>query len=143
MRFCLNQVFTRGYQIILTLFWLFTALAYLVYTSDTQIYIDIYLSYVDIQRSFCTPSKGPSVFTSSSFYLWFKRRGGRGVEASENGKLEEKPEENGVGGGSINIKLEEYIQTLRKRWSKYIKFSSFHFKIFHFTKGGVTVIQSS
>ena len=85
-------------------------------------------------------SKGPSVFTSSSFFV-VQEKGGEGVEATENGKLVEKPEENGVGGGSTNIKLEEYIQNLRKRWSKYIKFSSFHFKIFHFTKGGVTVIM--
>ena len=40
-------------------------------------------------------------------------------------------------GGTTNIKLEEYIQNLRKRWSKYIKFSSFHYKLFHLTKGGV------
>ena len=74
-----------------------------------------------------------------------RERGGRGVEATENGKLVEKPEENRVGGsrgGSTNIKLEEYIQNLRKRWSKYIKFSSFHFKILYFTKGGVTVITA-
>ena len=33
------------------------------------------------------------------FFLWSKRKGGEGVEASENGKLEEKPEENGGEGG--------------------------------------------
>ena len=43
--------------------------------------------------------KGPSVFTSSSYFLWSKKKGGEGVEATENGKLEEKPEENGVEGG--------------------------------------------
>ena len=43
--------------------------------------------------------KGPSVNTSSSYFLWSKKKGGEGVEATENGKLVEKPEENGVGGG--------------------------------------------
>ena len=72
--------------------------------------------------------KGPSVFTSSSFFLWSKKKGGEGVEATENGKLEEKPEENGVEGGSTNMKLEEDIQNLRQRWPKYIQFSSFYLK---------------
>ena len=81
------------------------------------------------------------MFLPQVLFFVVQEKGGEGVEATENGKLVEKPEENGVGGGSTNIKLEEYIQNLRKRWSKYIKFSSFHFKIFHFTKGGVTVIM--
>ena len=33
------------------------------------------------------------------FICGSREEGGRGVEASENGKLEEKPEENGGGGG--------------------------------------------
>ena len=41
-------------------------------------------------------NKGLSVFTSSSF-LWSKKKGGG--EATENEKLVEKPEENGIGGG--------------------------------------------
>ena len=41
--------------------------------------------------------KGPSGNTSCSFYLWSKRIGGEGVEASENLILEEKPEEKGGG----------------------------------------------
>ena len=40
-----------------------------------------------------------------------QEKGGGGVEATENGKLVEKPEENEVGEGTTNIKLEEYIQT--------------------------------
>ena len=75
------------------------------------------------------------LFLPKVLFLWSKKRG-EGVEATENVKLVEKPEETGVGGGSTNIKLLEYIQNLRKRWPKYIKFSSFHF-----TKGGVTVIM--
>ena len=80
--------------------------------------------------------KGPPVFTSSYFYLWFKRRGGEGVKASENGKLEEKPEENGGEGGSTNMKLEEIIQNLREIWRKYIQFSSFYFKKIIFLREG-------
>ena len=75
------------------------------------------------------------------YFFCGPRKRGEGVEATENGKLVEKPEENGVGGESTNIKLEEHIQNLGRRWSKYIKYSSFHLKIFHFTKGGVTVIM--
>ena len=44
-------------------------------------------------------NKGPSVFASSSYFLWSKKKGGEGVEATENGKLDKKPEENVVGGG--------------------------------------------
>ena len=57
-----------------------------------------------------------------------QEKGGEGVEATENGKLEEKPEENGVEGGSTNMKLEEIIQNLREIWRKYIQFSSFYLK---------------
>ena len=35
--------------------------------------------------------KGPSVNTSSSFFV-VQEKGGEGVEATENGKLVEKPE---------------------------------------------------
>ena len=38
-------------------------------------------------------TKGPSVNTSSSYFLWSKRKGVEGVWTSENLILEEKPEE--------------------------------------------------
>ena len=57
-----------------------------------------------------------------------QEKAGEGVEATENGKLVEKPEENGMGGGSTNIKLEEYIENSRKKMIKIyqIFFISFH-----------------
>ena len=40
-----------------------------------------------------------SLLLPQVLFLWSKKKGGEGVEATENGKLVEKPEENGMGEG--------------------------------------------
>ena len=58
----------------------------------------------------------------------FQEKGGGGVEATENGKLVEKPEENEVGEGTTNIKL--YIQTWGKDSQNISNFLHFISKYF-------------
>ena len=66
-------------------------------------------------------TKGPSVFTSSFFYLWFKRRGGGGLRPPKIENLRKNHRKMG-GGGSENLKLEGNIKNyLRLRWSKLFK----------------------
>ena len=44
------------------------------------------------------------LFLPQVLFFVVQEKGGEGVEATENGKLVEKPEENGVGGGVYNHK---------------------------------------
>ena len=72
------------------------------------------------------------------FYLKFlffvvQEKGGEGVEATENGKLVEKPEENGVGGGVYKHKTWGIYSKLEEKMVKIyqIFFISFQNISFH------------